>query len=78
MRPSRPQGLALQPVAARFALPRRAFEDLIDGVQMDLERTRYATFAELREVLLARGLDGRPHLPQHLRLPASRAAATTP
>ena len=76
--PESPQGLALQPVAARFALPRRAFEDLVDGVQMDLEHTRYATFADLREYLLARRLHGRPHLPQHLRLPASRAAATTP
>ena len=43
------QGRALQPVAAAFALPRRAFEDLIDGVEMDLTRTRYATFDELRE-----------------------------
>jgi phytoene synthase len=47
--PESPQGLALQPVAARFALPRRAFEDLVDGVQMDLEHTRYATFTDLRE-----------------------------
>ena len=47
--PESPQGLALQPIAARFALPRRAFEDLVDGVQMDLEHTRYATFADLRE-----------------------------
>jgi phytoene synthase len=48
-RPESPQGAALQPVAARYTLPRRAFEDLIDGVQMDLERTRYATFDDLRE-----------------------------
>jgi len=47
--PESPQGRALQPVAARFALPRRAFEDLVDGVEMDLERNRYATFDELRE-----------------------------
>ena len=47
--PESSQGLALQPIAARFALPRRAFEDLVDGVQMDLEHTRYATFADLRE-----------------------------
>jgi phytoene synthase len=48
-RPESPQGAALQPVAARYALPRRAFEDLVDGVQMDLEHTRYATFDDLRE-----------------------------
>ena len=47
--PESSQGLALQPIAASFALPRRAFEDLVDGVQMDLEHTRYATFADLRE-----------------------------
>lgn len=47
--PRSPQGQALQPVAAAFALPRRAFEDLIDGVEMDLTHQRYATFDELRE-----------------------------
>lgn len=47
--PESRQGVALQPVARRYGLPRRAFEDLIDGVQMDLEHTRYATFDDLRE-----------------------------
>ncbi|MGD9901876.1 MAG: presqualene diphosphate synthase HpnD [Vicinamibacterales bacterium] len=47
--PESPQGTALQPVAAHYALPRRAFEDLVDGVEMDLHNTRYATFADLRE-----------------------------
>ncbi len=47
--PRSPQGQALQPVAAAFALPRRAFDDLIDGVEMDLTRQRYANFDELRE-----------------------------
>jgi phytoene synthase len=47
--PESPQGAALQPVARRYALPRRSFEDLVDGVQMDLERQRYATFDDLRE-----------------------------
>jgi 15-cis-phytoene synthase len=32
---------------ARFALPTGALHDLIDGVRMDVEDTRYATFAEL-------------------------------
>ena len=32
----------------RFAIPRRYFEEVIDGVEMDLGRTRYATFEELR------------------------------
>ncbi len=47
--PESPQGQALQPVAAAFGLPRRAFEDLVDGVEMDLTRSRYATFDDLRE-----------------------------
>lgn len=47
--PRSSQGQALQPVAARFVLPRRSFDDLIDGVQMDLQRQRYATFDDLRE-----------------------------
>ena len=32
----------------RFAIPRRYFEEIIDGVEMDLGRTRYASFEELR------------------------------
>lgn len=47
--PESPQGKALQPVAAEFALPRRSFEDLVDGVQMDLGARRYETFDDLRE-----------------------------
>jgi 15-cis-phytoene synthase len=46
--PSTPQGLELQPFVTRFALPRPAFEDVIDGVEMDLELNRYRTFDELR------------------------------
>jgi phytoene synthase len=47
--PSTPQGQALRPFIAEFALPREAFEELIRGVQMDLECVRYATFAALEE-----------------------------
>lgn len=47
--PESPQGRALQPVARAFALPRRSFDDLIDGVQMDLGGRRYETFDDLRE-----------------------------
>jgi len=42
------QGRALQPLVGRFRLPRRPFEDLIDGVAMDAGDTRYRTFDELR------------------------------
>jgi phytoene synthase len=47
--PSTPQGRALQPYIAEFQLPRRPFDDLIDGVEMDLAHVSYQTFAELAD-----------------------------
>ena len=47
--PQSRQGRALQPFVTRFDLPRQAFEDVIDGVAMDLDTTRYETFADLLE-----------------------------
>jgi phytoene synthase len=47
--PATTQGAALQPFITRFDLPRSAFEDVIDGVAMDLDTSRYRTFAELFE-----------------------------
>ena len=38
----------MQPLVAEFSLPRRPFEDLVDGVAMDVGSRRYATFDELR------------------------------
>ena len=43
------QGRALRPLVAAFHLPRQPFEDLIDGVAMDLARDRYETLDELLE-----------------------------
>lgn len=48
-RPETSQGRALQPFIASFALPRQAFEDVIDGVAMDLETRQYKTFDDLFE-----------------------------
>ncbi len=48
-RPQTSQGRALQPFIAAFDLPRQAFEDVIDGVSMDLDKTRYETFDDLLE-----------------------------
>jgi 15-cis-phytoene synthase len=45
--PESPQGHSLKPFIRDFDLPRQAFEDVIDGVAMDLDRTRYQTFDEL-------------------------------
>lgn len=47
--PETPQGTRLQPFIPAFDLPRQAFEDVIDGVAMDLDRCRYETFEELLE-----------------------------
>lgn len=47
--PLTPQGIALQPFVREFNLPRAQFEDLVDGVEMDLHRVRYETFAALVE-----------------------------
>jgi 15-cis-phytoene synthase len=47
--PQTPQGSALQPFISRFGLPRRPFEDLVDGVEMDLRLSRYETFDALYE-----------------------------
>jgi phytoene synthase len=46
--PTRPVSRALADSVRRFAIPRHYFEEIIDGVEMDLTRRRYRTFAELR------------------------------
>jgi 15-cis-phytoene synthase len=45
--PTRAIARALAENVRRFPIPRRYFEEVIDGVEMDLSRTRYATFSEL-------------------------------
>jgi phytoene synthase len=47
--PDSPQARQLQPFVTRFDLPRKPFEDLVDGVAMDVGAPRYATFDHLRE-----------------------------
>ncbi len=44
-----PVAIALGDAARRYRLPRVHLLRVIDGMQMDLERTRYATFAELED-----------------------------
>ena len=43
------QGRRLQPFVSQFDLPRQAFEDVIDGVAMDLDNARYRTIEDLLE-----------------------------
>lgn len=45
--PSHPVGRALAAVLEQRDLPRELFQEIIDGMQMDLEQTRYASFKEL-------------------------------
>jgi phytoene synthase len=47
--PSTAQGRDLQPFIRQFDLPRAAFNDVIDGVAMDLDIARYQTFDDLYE-----------------------------
>jgi len=47
--PQTPQGRRLQPLVAEFDLPRQAFDDVLDGIAMDLDRSRYETFSDLLE-----------------------------
>jgi phytoene synthase len=47
--PGTPQARALQPYVREFNLPRKPFDDLIDGVEMDLQYARYPTFEALSE-----------------------------
>ena len=43
------QGQRVQPFVRQFDLPRTPFDDLVDGVAMDVGSRRYQTFDELRE-----------------------------
>ncbi len=58
--PQTPQGERLKPIVEAFRLTRTPFDDLVDGVAMDLSRSRYETFDELigycRRVASAVGL----------------------
>ena len=46
--PEHPVCRALQGVVAEFALPHDELAEIIEGMQMDLTRARYANFAELQ------------------------------
>lgn len=46
--PSHPVAMALVPVIGPFGIAREQLEEIIDGMAMDLEQTRYADFRDLR------------------------------
>ena len=45
--PQHPVALALKPVVAQYRLPEEHFQTVIDGMAMDLDRSRYFDFTEL-------------------------------
>ncbi len=48
-KPHHPISRAILASHERFPLPRRHFEDLLDGFEMDATRNRYATFEDLQQ-----------------------------
>lgn len=46
--PTHPVGLALKDVIANFSLPREQMHEIIDGMEMDLNQTRYLDFKALQ------------------------------
>lgn len=46
--PSHPVAMALLPVVGPYGIAREQLEEIIDGMAMDLARTRYAEFKDLR------------------------------
>ncbi|MGQ0525916.1 MAG: presqualene diphosphate synthase HpnD [Betaproteobacteria bacterium] len=47
-RPSHPVAIALAAVKDRFSLPQERLQEIIDGMEMDLDHAGYADFASLR------------------------------
>ena len=45
----RPEFIALAHAAETFSIPAERFHDILEGVEADLTKTRFADFAELRE-----------------------------
>jgi phytoene synthase len=48
-RPETPTTVALHDAAKRYSIPREYFDELLNGMEMDLERARYQSFEELRQ-----------------------------
>ena len=51
-RPETEQGRNLRPLIDRFGLPRQPFDDIVDGVAMDVTVRRYETFDDLHPYCL--------------------------
>ncbi len=68
------QGRALHPLVAAFGLPRQPFDDLIDGVAMDLAARSLRDHRRPAGVLPPRRVGGRADLHRDLRLPRRRRA----
>ncbi|HXC62125.1 MAG TPA: presqualene diphosphate synthase HpnD [Nitrospiria bacterium] len=47
--PNHPLSRELQPIIRQFEIPQDYFQELLNGIEMDLIKKRYATFSELSE-----------------------------
>jgi phytoene synthase len=50
-KPGHPVSVAIAPHVERFSLPKEGFVELVKGVRMDLEKSRYETFDDLKKYL---------------------------
>ena len=60
--------VAVADAARRFPIPLARFDELIDGVQMDVTGRATTTFDDLVRLLPVRGRLGRPAVPRRVRL----------
>ena len=67
--PQTRQGKALRPLVETFGLPRQPFDDLIDGVEMDLSKRPLRDDRRAARILPPRGVRGWVDLHRDLRLP---------
>ncbi len=66
--PEHPAAQRLQEAVRRFPIPRAALEEIIAGVEMDLDRATYETFQALYPYCYRVASRGRPLQHRHLRL----------
>ena len=66
--------VAVADAARRFPVPLGAFDELVDGVEMDLGDVRHRRLRRTRRVLPVRGRLGRPAVPVDLRQQPPRPA----
>ncbi len=72
--PCKPQATSLKPIVARFGLSRQPFDDLVDGVEMDLRRSAVPDLRRAGRLLPPRGVGRGPDVHRDLRVPRCAVA----